>query len=136
MLTQAGKIDTAYRLLHAGHVPILAFLREAWRDDIWERWDGWTPEKGFQDPGMNSFNHYALAPAANGCSKRWRASGSIPINRLQAHHRSSARRRRPDLGAGEPAASVHGPIESSWKLKDGALSLDVTVPTNTTATVS
>ena len=26
---------------------------------IWERWDGWTPEKGFQKPGMNSFNHYA-----------------------------------------------------------------------------
>ena len=27
---------------------------------IWERWDGWTPERGFQDPDMNSFNHYAL----------------------------------------------------------------------------
>ena len=27
---------------------------------IWERWDGWTPEKGFQDPGMNSFAHYSF----------------------------------------------------------------------------
>ena len=27
---------------------------------MWERWDGWTPDKGFQDPGMNSFNHYAF----------------------------------------------------------------------------
>jgi alpha-L-rhamnosidase len=26
---------------------------------IWERWDGWTPEKGFQSKAMNSFNHYA-----------------------------------------------------------------------------
>lgn len=26
---------------------------------IWERWDGWTPENGFQSPAMNSFNHYA-----------------------------------------------------------------------------
>ena len=26
---------------------------------VWERWDGWTPERGFQDPGMNSFAHYA-----------------------------------------------------------------------------
>jgi len=27
---------------------------------IWKRWDGWTPEHGFQDPSMNSFNHVAL----------------------------------------------------------------------------
>lgn len=26
---------------------------------IWERWDGWTPENGFQSKSMNSFNHYA-----------------------------------------------------------------------------
>ena len=26
---------------------------------IWERWDGWTKDKGFQTPSMNSFNHYA-----------------------------------------------------------------------------
>ena len=26
---------------------------------MWERWDGWTPEKGFNDAGMNSYNHYA-----------------------------------------------------------------------------
>jgi hypothetical protein len=26
---------------------------------IWERWDGWTRENGFQDAGINSFNHYA-----------------------------------------------------------------------------
>ena len=33
---------------------------------MWERWDGWTPDKGFQDPGMNSFNHYWL-----GCVGQW-----------------------------------------------------------------
>ena len=27
---------------------------------IWERWDGWTAERGFQSPLMNSFNHYSL----------------------------------------------------------------------------
>ena len=26
---------------------------------IWERWDGQKPDSTFQDPGMNSFNHYA-----------------------------------------------------------------------------
>jgi len=50
---------------------------------IWERWDSWHHERGFGDPGMTSFNHYAygavgaflyrhvlgLAPAAPGWSK-------------------------------------------------------------------
>ena len=31
---------------------------------MWERWDGWDPIKGFQDPGMNSFNHYAFGAIA------------------------------------------------------------------------
>ena len=26
---------------------------------MWEHWDSWTPERGFKDPKMNSFNHYA-----------------------------------------------------------------------------
>ena len=26
---------------------------------IWERWDGQKPDSTFQNPGMNSFNHYA-----------------------------------------------------------------------------
>ena len=25
-----------------------------------ERWDGWSAERGFQSPKMNSFNHYSL----------------------------------------------------------------------------
>ena len=26
--------------------------------------DGWTEEKGFQSPGMNSFNHYSFGAVA------------------------------------------------------------------------
>lgn len=27
---------------------------------VWERWNGYTKEHGFEDPEMNSFNHYSL----------------------------------------------------------------------------
>jgi hypothetical protein len=27
---------------------------------IWERWDGWTSERGFQFAWMNSFNRYSV----------------------------------------------------------------------------
>ena len=43
------------------HVPLVGLLHQALAPpSIWERWDGWTPEKGFQDPGMNSFAHYSF----------------------------------------------------------------------------
>ena len=31
---------------------------------VWERWDGWTEERGFHAPVMNSFNHYAFGSVA------------------------------------------------------------------------
>jgi alpha-L-rhamnosidase len=31
--------------------------------------------------------------------------------------------------------SIQGPIATSWKLKDGEMSLDVSIPANTTATI-
>ena len=27
---------------------------------VWERWNGYTEKDGFEDPEMNSFNHYSL----------------------------------------------------------------------------
>jgi hypothetical protein len=60
VLTRAGKADTAYRLLLQDTFPSWLFSVKHGATTIWERWDGWTPDRGFQDPGMNSFNHYSL----------------------------------------------------------------------------
>ncbi len=51
VLTNAGKVDTAYRLLLQDTFPSWLFSVKHGATTIWERWDGWTPEKGFQDPG-------------------------------------------------------------------------------------
>src|ERR1019366_5382718 len=53
VLTRAGKADTAYHLLLQDTSPSWLFSVKHGATTIWERWDGWTPEKGFQDPGMN-----------------------------------------------------------------------------------
>ena len=60
VLTKMGKADTAYELLLQDTFPSWLFSVKHGATTIWERWDGWTPDKGFQDPGMNSFNHYSL----------------------------------------------------------------------------
>src|SRR4029077_5411224 len=59
-LTSQGRIDEAYRVFLQDTFPSWLFSVKHGATTIWERWDGWTPEKGFQDPGMNSFNHYSL----------------------------------------------------------------------------
>ena len=55
-----GRNDVAYRLLRNDTFPSWGFSIKQGATSIWERWDGWTPEKGFQDPGMNSFAHYSF----------------------------------------------------------------------------
>ena len=58
-LSDNGKAQTAWALLEQTTCPSWLFPVLNGATTIWERWDGWTPEKGFQTPTMNSFNHYA-----------------------------------------------------------------------------
>jgi alpha-L-rhamnosidase len=139
VLTQAGKIDTAYRLLMQDTFPSWLFSVKHGATTIWERWDGWTPEKGFQDPGMNSFNHYALGSCGQWLFDTVAGIGLDPNQPGYKHiiiH--------PRVGGGLSWAraslnSIRGPIASAWKFQGGAkstlLTLDVTIPANTTATV-
>ncbi|HZG58822.1 alpha-L-rhamnosidase [Paenibacillus sp.] len=60
ILTEYGHADIAYRLLLQTSYPSWLYSIRHGATTIWERWDGWTEHKGFQSPGMNSFNHYAL----------------------------------------------------------------------------
>jgi len=59
VLSREGYLDIAYRLLEQETFPSWLFPVKNGATTIWERWDGWTPDRGFQDKGMNSFNHYA-----------------------------------------------------------------------------
>lgn len=134
-LTKAGKTDTAYRLLLQDSFPSWLFSVKMGATTIWERWDGWTPDKGFQDPGMNSFNHYSLGScgewlyrsvAGIDCDPATPAFKRIIIRPLPGSQLTSA--------AGQ-FQSIHGLIRSAWTTKNGRLSLAVVIPANTSATV-
>ena len=64
VLTEAGYADVAYRLLLNETFPSWGYSIRHGATTIWERWDGWTEEHGFQTPLMNSFNHYSLGSVA------------------------------------------------------------------------
>ena len=102
---------------------------------IWERWDGWSQEHGFQSPSMNSFNHYSL-----GSVGEWLyrfvlgidlAPGAAGFDRLIL---------RPHPGgqlswARGSYRSVRGPIASHWRRDGESLALRVELPPNVTASV-
>ena len=59
VLSAHGKTEMAFKLLEQTTWPSWVYSVTQGATTIWERWDGWTEERGFQDAGMNSFNHYA-----------------------------------------------------------------------------
>jgi alpha-L-rhamnosidase len=59
VLSDNGYSDIAYDLLLQETYPSWLYPVKMGATTIWERWDGEKTDSTFQDPGMNSFNHYA-----------------------------------------------------------------------------
>ena len=134
VLTDTGHNDTAYALLQQTTFPSWGYSIGQGATTIWERWDGYTREKGFQDPGMNSFNHYSL-----GSVGQWlyQDVAGIDTDPDQPGYTHILLRPHPGPGLTEVHASydsIRGPIKSGWKTIGGKLIWDVTIPANTTAT--
>ena len=75
-LSESGRHDEADRLINLRTVPSWGYTIEMGATTIWERWDGYVAGRGFQDPGVNSFNHWAdrRRPWRNGFGGRSPAS--------------------------------------------------------------
>lgn len=132
-LDDAGHPNAAYRLLMQDEFPSWLFSVKHGATTIWERWNGWTPDKGMNDPGMNSFNHYAL-----GSCGEWLFTG---VGGIRAEEPGFGRCTiRPRLGGGLMWArasfrSVRGEIATLWRVREGRVTLKVTLPANVRAVV-
>ena len=134
-LTREGQNDLAYRLINNRTFPSWGYTIENGATTIWERWDGYVKGRGFQDKGMNSFNHYAI-----GAVGEWMYRVILGLNPDDSHPGYEHFILRPRPGGGLTWAkgaynSIRGQIACSWKLEGNSFKLDITVPANTTATV-
>ncbi|MBI1336712.1 MAG: Bacterial alpha-L-rhamnosidase [Phycisphaera sp.] len=134
-LSDNGSNDLAYKLLLNEKYPSWLMPVVHGATTIWERWDGWTEKKGFQNPGMNSFNHYSL-----GAVGQWLYSHVAGL-RIDPEHPGFARAIiQPQPGQGLTHASftydsLHGRYRSAWKIEGDTLHIDVEIPANTGATI-
>jgi alpha-L-rhamnosidase len=133
VLSETGNTPIAYQLLLTDQYPSWGYSIKHGATSIWERWDGWTAEKGFQDPGMNSFAHYSF-----GAVGRWMFQSVAGIDSDGPGFKRLLIRPQPADGLTWVKASydsIHGHIASAWKKTDGGLTLDITIPANTRATL-
>ncbi len=133
VLSKIGRPDVAYRLLFNDTFPSWGFSIKQGATSIWERWDGWTPEKGFQDAGMNSFAHYSF-----GAVYQWMVENIGGIRSAAPSYKEILI--KPELSDKLSTAtveyrSIHGLIETDWKREKDKLHFNVTIPANTIAQV-
>ena len=134
VLTGAGRVDQAYALLLQQTFPSWLYSVLNGATTTWERWDGWTEDRGFQDPGMNSFNHYAY-----GVIGTWMVENIAGIRTAPNQPGFKHIILQPRLGGEITWArgvfrSPYGPVESYWALRGDAFTWEITIPPNTTAT--
>jgi len=147
VLTWHGYHDLASRLFQSRRFPSWGYEVVNGATTVWERWDSYTVEHGFegvsgnQNAAMNSFNHYAF-----GAVTEWmfRELAGIDTDgpgyqrvRIQPHPP------RPGSNPDQPAIdwvqaeyrSIRGKIVTRWRRTSDRFELQFTIPPNTTATV-
>ncbi len=136
ILTEEGHADTAYGLLYQNGMPSWMYAVEQGATTLWEKWDSYTAENGFDSSLLNSFNHVVrgalgewmysymagIAPGENGegFSSFILQPAADPTGRMKSLTASYE--------------SLWGTIKTSWTAEDGDMTaFTCTVPANTSA---
>ncbi|MBQ8047265.1 MAG: family 78 glycoside hydrolase catalytic domain [Prevotella sp.] len=144
-LSRFGLTDLAYDLLLQRNNPSWLYPIDQGATTMWERWNSYTKESGFGDPGMNSFNHYAY-----GAVGEWmyRYMTGIEYDPEKPGFKHIVLQPQPDRRKTMPSGqeriasakgshhSYYGNISSGWTtVDDEHFSYECTIPANTTATL-
>jgi alpha-L-rhamnosidase len=147
VLSAHGQHDLAVRLFQSRKFPSWGYEVEQGANSVWERWDSFTKEHGFngasgnQNAAMNSFSHYSF-----GAVTEWMFRDLAGIDTDGPGFRRIVIRPGPPSPGSNPDVppvswararydSPHGRIVSDWKRDGDRLLLNVTIPANTTATL-
>jgi len=133
VLSRFGYDSVAYKLILQETYPSWLFPVKMGATTIWERWDGIKRDSTFQDPSMNSFNHYAYGAIGD-----WMYRDMAGLSEEEPGYKKI--RIMPHIGKGITHAKAdlqtyYGKASSGWQLKNNQLVLNVEVPVNTTATI-
>lgn len=138
-LSRFGRDDIAWKLMTNREIPSWLYMVDHGGTTVWERWDGWVEGRGFQSPGMNSFNHYAI-----GAVGEWMMRMMVGINddpsrpgfeRIIIHPRIPPEEISALTWAEGHYDSIRGRISCRWERTKERITVSVEIPANATATV-
>lgn len=135
VLSNYGYDDVAYDLLMQESYPSWLYPVKMGATTIWERWDGIKPDGSFQNPEMNSFNHYAYGAIGDWM---YRNVGGIKSDPENPGYKKIIIQPKPGGGLSSASAELNTPygwVVSSWTITNDVFKLNVQIPANTRATV-
>lgn len=132
-LSDNGEHDLAGTIFMQEDYPSWLYAVKKGATTIWERWNSIMPDGSFDESGMNSLNHYAY-----GSIGEWMYKKLAGINIVEPGYKKFYVKPMFIKGITQVEASyesVYGTIKSAWSCEDKKITVDVTVPANTTAEI-
>ena len=136
VLFEHGCGEVAEKLLFQTEFPSWLYPVLQGATSIWERWDGYTVEKGIKNEMMNSFNHYSYGSVAScfyavlgGVRQDLSATGFRKVI-IKPYFSKK-------LDFVETSyTSAYGKISVNWKRSGKTISVNIHIPANVTALIS
>tara|TARA_R110002073_G_scaffold55697_2_gene142357 strand:- start:761 stop:3553 length:2793 start_codon:yes stop_codon:yes gene_type:complete len=133
VLDDMGEIDLMYKILFKETYPSWFYSINQGATTMWERWNSYSIEGGYNPQSMNSLNHYAY-----GAVGQWMYERIAGLSALEPGYKSIRIAPKPNEPLTSAEASVntpYGKATSSWQLKNKIFNLDVVIPPNTSAEI-
>ncbi len=146
-LSSSGQHDLAVRHFQSRKFPSWGYEVDQGATTIWERWDSFTKEHGFQGKNgkqnaeMNSFSHYAFGAVCEWMFNQLAGirSDGPGYEKIVIHPMPPSEGSNPEREAIHWVKahhdSIRGRIASEWRKNNGKFELNIEIPANTTATV-
>ncbi|MBC3758708.1 family 78 glycoside hydrolase catalytic domain [Hyunsoonleella sp. SJ7] len=134
VLDDIGEIDLMYGILFKETYPSWFYSINQGATTMWERWNSYSIEEGYNKQPMNSLNHYAY-----GAVGQWMYERIAGIAPLAPGYKKIKIAPVPNVdfltSASASVTTPFGKASSSWEVKDNLFNLEVIIPPNTTAEI-
>lgn len=134
VLDVMGETDLMYEILFKETYPSWFYSINQGATTMWERWNSYSKEEGFNAESMNSLNHYAY-----GAVGQWMYEHIAGIAPLEPGYKKIRIAPIPNLellnAASASLNTPYGNVSSSWKIDNDMFYLDVVIPPNTSAEI-
>ena len=130
VLDDMGEINLMYDILFKETYPSWFYSINQGATTMWERWNSYSKEEGYNPQPMNSLNHYAY-----GAIGQWMYERIAGLSSLEPGYKKIRIAPVPDTkyvtSASASLATPYGEAISAWEIEKNVFTLNTVIPPNT-----